>query len=93
MKAKSIKDLLSDYLKGSDFKEINNTINLNKSWKKIVGKTISQNTEIVAIKHGKISIKTSNSIWRNELMFQKEDLLKRLKKEEPELNIKEIDLR
>ena len=93
MKAKSIKDLLSDYLKGSDFKEINNTINLNKSWKKIVGKTISQNTEIVAIKHGKISIKTSNSIWRNELMFQKEDLLKRLKKEEPELNIKEIDFR
>ena len=93
MKAKSIKDLLSDYLKGSDFKEINNTINLNKSWKKIVGKTISKNTEIVAIKHGKISIKTSNSIWRNELMFQKEDLLKRLKKEEPELNIKEIILK
>ena len=93
MKAKPIKDLLSDYLKGSDFKQINNTINLNKSWKKIVGQTISQNTEVVDIKHGKILIKTSNSIWRNELMFQKEDLLKRLKKEHPKLNIKEIDFR
>ena len=93
MKAKAIKDLMSDYLKGSDFKEINNIINLNKLWKKIVGKTISKNTEIVNIKHGKISIKTSNSVWRHELMFQREDLLNRLKQEEPELNIKEIDFR
>ena len=45
------------------------------------------------MKNGKITIKTSNSIWRNELTFQKEDLLQRLKKEEPKLNIKEIDFR
>ena len=93
MKAKSIKELLSDYLKGSGFKEINKTINLNKSWNKIVGKTISKNTEIAGIKNGKITIKTSNPIWRNELTFQKEDLLKRLKKEEPKINIKEIEFR
>ena len=93
MKAKAIKDLMSDYLKGSDFNEINNIINLNKLWKKIVGKTISKNTEITRIKNGKITIKTSNPIWRNELTFQKEDLLNRLKKEEPELNIKEIEFR
>ena len=42
MKAKQLKDLLSDYLKGSDFKEINDTINLNKTWNKMVGKTISK---------------------------------------------------
>jgi len=93
VKAKSIKDLLSDYFKGSGFKEINETINLNKTWNKIVGKTISKNTEITRIKNGKIIIKTSNPIWRNELTFQKEDLLNRLKKEEPEINIKEIEFR
>ena len=93
MKAKPIKNLLSDYFKGSNFKEINETINLNKSWNKIVGKTISKKTEIVSIKNGKIIIKTSNPIWRNELTFQKEDLIKRLKKEEPEINIKEIEFR
>ena len=92
-KAKSIKDLLSDYFKGSNFKEINDTINLNKSWKKIVGKTISKNTEITGIKNGKIIIKTTNPIWRNELTFQKEDLLNRLKREEQEINIKEIEFR
>ena len=93
VKAKSIKNLLSDYLKGSDFKEINETINLSKSWNKIVGKTISKKTKIASIKNGKIVIKTINPIWRNELIFQKEDLLNRLKKEEPEINIKEIEFR
>ena len=93
MKAKSIKNLLSDYFKGSNLKEINETINLNKSWNKIVGKTISKNTEIASINNGKIIIKTTNPIWRNELTFQKEDLLNRLKKEEPETNIKEIEFR
>ena len=43
--------------------------------------------------NGKITIKTSNPIWRNELTFQKENLLNKLKKREPELNIKEIEFR
>ena len=93
MKPKSIKDVLSDFLKGSNFKEINETINISTAWKNIVGKTISKNTEIKSIKNGKITIKTANPIWRNELVFQKEDLLNRLKKEEPELYIKDIEFR
>ena len=70
-----------------------NNINISAAWTGIVGKTISNNTEIKSIKNGKITIKTTNPIWRNELIFQKEDLLSRLKEEEPELNIKEIEFR
>ena len=93
MKPKPIKDILSNLLKGSSFKEINETINISTAWTNIVGKTISKNTEIKSIKNGKITIKTASPIWRNELIFQKEDLLSRLKEEEPELNIKEIEFR
>ena len=93
MKPKPIKDILSDFLKGSDFKEINETINIGAAWTSIVGKTISQNTKVLSIKNGKITIKTANPIWRNELIFQKEDLLNRFKEEKPELNIKEIEFR
>ena len=85
--------MLSDFLKGSNFKEINETINISIAWTNIVGKTISKNTEIKSINNGKITIKTSNPIWRNELIFQKKDLLRRLKEEEPKLNIKEIEFR
>lgn len=93
MKPKSIKTLLSAYLKGTNFKEINAAINIGTAWIKIVGKTIAKNTEIQHFKNGKITVKTVNPIWRNELIFQKEDLLNRLKKEEPELNIIEIEFR
>jgi len=93
LKPKQIKDILSDYLKGTNFKEINTSINISTAWINIVGKTIAKNTEIQSFKNGKITVKTTNPIWRNELIFQKEDLLSRLKKEEPALNIKEIEFR
>ena len=93
MKPKSIKTIMSDYFKGTNLKEINQAINISTIWKNIVGNTIAKNTEIQKFKNGKITVKTSNPIWRNELIFQKEDLLNRLKKEEPELNIKEIEFR
>ena len=93
MKPKPIKDVLSDFLKGSNFKEINETINIGAAWTSIVGKTIANHTEIKSIKNGKITRRTASPIWRNELIFQKEDLLNRLKKEEPELKIKEIVFR
>ena len=93
MKPKPIKTVLTDYLQGSNFKEINATISIGTIWINIVGKAIAKNTEIQSFKNGKITVKTSNPIWRNELIFQKEDLLNRLKKEEPGLNIKEIEFR
>ena len=93
MKPKSIKTVLSDYFKGTNLKEINQALNISTVWKNIVGNTIAKNTEIQKFKNGKITVKTSNPIWRNELIFQKEDLLNRLKKEEPELNIKELEFR
>ena len=93
MKAKPIKELISNYFKGTNYTEINEIIEMTKSWEKIVGKTISKNTEIVNIKNGKITIKTSNPIWRNELAFQKKDLLTRLKKNEPTRHINEIEFR
>ena len=93
MKPKSIKTILSDYFKGTNFKKINAATNISTAWKNIVGKNIAKNTEIQNFKNGKVTVKTASPIWRNELIFQKEDLLSRLKKEEPELNIKEIEFR
>jgi len=93
LKPKPIKDVLSDLLRGDGFKEINETINISTAWTNVVGKTIAKNTEIKSIKNGKITIKTANPIWRNELIFQKEGLLNKLKEKEPELNIKEIEFR
>ena len=91
--SKSIKDILFNYLEGSNFNKINETINLEQSWENTVGKTISNNTEIINFKKGILIIKASNPIWRNELSLQKQDLLAIIKESQPRLNIKEIIFR
>ena len=93
MKPRSIKNLLSDFLNGKDFKAINDTISLTAAWKQSVGEPILKNTEILDFKNGTLIIKTSNPIWRNELSFQKNELLNKLQKADPELNITEIIFR
>ena len=93
MNARSIKDILSDYMKGNSLSEINTTINLEQIWCVVVGKSISNNTEIIHLKKGILTIKTSNPIWRNELSLQKKELLNKINTTEPKFNLKEIIFR
>ena len=90
MKARPIKDILSDIIKENNLDEINQTINIERAWKKVVGGAISKNTEIVQLKRGNLFIKTSNPVWRNELSLQKKELLEKMNNKEPKFNIKEI---
>ena len=90
MAAKQLKQILGEYLKGADFKEINNTISIQSAWENMSGKLINKNTEILSFKNGIVIIKVSNPIWRNELSLQKQNMLAKLQKEEPDLKIKNI---
>ena len=89
---KQLKQILREYLKGTDFKEINDTISIQKIWKKTVGRPISKNTKIETFKNGIIKIKVSSPVWRNELSLQKHTLLEKIKQSAEGLNIKEIKL-
>ena len=93
MATKELKQILEEYLKGEDFKEINNTISIQTAWEKTVGNPIIKNSIIESFKNGTIKIKASNPVWRNELSLQKQDILDKLIKSEPDLNIKKIILK
>ena len=93
MAAKRLKQILGEYLNGTDFKEINNTISIQIAWDKTVGSPIIKNSKIESFKNGTIKIKVSNPIWRNELSLQKQNILDKLIKSEPDLNIKKIILK
>ena len=90
MKAQSLKNILSEYLNREPIKKINNIINIQSVWIEVVGKTISNNTEIINIKNKILLVKTKNPIWRNELSLQKTDLLIKLNKNKNINNIKDI---
>ena len=90
MPAKRLKQILLEYLKGADFEEINKTISIQLAWEKTAGKPITDKTKILSFKKGTIIINVESPVWRNELSLQKQDLLNKLQKIEPDLNIKKI---
>lgn len=61
-----------------------------KIWKNTVGVKISKNTEPISIKNGVIVIKTINSVWRQELQFQKQEIIKKLNQKLKKKTIREI---
>ena len=90
--AEKLKEILKNYLNGESFKEINETITIEKAWKETVGDPINKNTQIISFKNKILTVKTTTPVWRNELAIQKTDILNKLQKEEPSLKIVEIKL-
>ena len=93
MTAKPLKKILEEFLKGTEFSEINDTITIESLWKKTLGEPISKNTTILSFKHGTITAAVSTPAWRNELSLQKKQILEKLIKTKSGLRIKEIILR
>ena len=59
-------------------------------WDDVVGAKVSENTTPEKVEAGTLYVKASNPTWRQELMFKKEEILKKLNKKLGEKIIKEI---
>ena len=49
-------------------------------WDDVVGKAVANNTTAESVEYGVLSVKTSTPAWRQELLFQKEEILVKLNK-------------
>ena len=54
---------------------------LENNWEKIVGERISRATKIVKIENKTLFIKCKNPTWKNELQYQKKEILNKLNQE------------
>ena len=90
--AEKLKKILKNYLQGTNFKEINDTITLEKIWKETVGNPINKNTKIISFKNKILTIKASSPVWRNELSLQKNFILEKIQKKITQTKINEIKL-
>ena len=61
-----------------------------KLWGETVGNKISKNTEPMSVKNGTLVIKTTNSVWKQELQIQKTEIIEKLNKRLKKNIIKEI---
>ncbi len=50
---------------------------LNK-WNEIVGDTVARNTQPERVEHGVIIVKVSSPTWRQELQFQKKEIIQKI---------------
>ena len=91
--AKPIKEIINSYLDNKKYKNINNLLIIDKTWKSIVGKTIAQNTKIKSYKNETLIIETKNSVWRNEISLQKNLIEKKLKLKLKQIKINKIILK
>ena len=59
-------------------------------WEEVVGKKISENTEVQGVEHGTLTVSVSNPAWRQELLFKKKEIIEQLNKKIGENTIKEV---
>ena len=68
-------------------------VNQNKAlliWESVVGKKIGQNTTPDKVEHGVLVVRVKNATWRQELVFEKQNILTKLNLKLGKKTIREI---
>ena len=86
----SIQDALKQFLNQSRLKGEVQAMQIEEIWEKLMGKTISKYTESIKIIHQTLFITTSVAPLKQELLFQKENIIKRVNEALGESVIKEV---
>ncbi len=59
-------------------------------WGQVVGKKIREQTEPIEVKFGVLTVKTRSPAWRQELQFQKNNIVKSINKKLIKTTIKDV---
>jgi predicted nucleic acid-binding Zn ribbon protein len=89
----SLGQALEKMLKRFDLKDKYDENKTLDNWEELVGKTIGTHTTPQRIKKGKLYIKVDSPSWRNQLLFQKDYIKKRINEKMEKNIIREIILR
>ena len=73
---KKIQNTLRDLVKTNTDKDYVEYQELQKKWQEKIEKKIKENVEIIDFTEGTMTLKTKNTIWKNELLFIQEEIKK-----------------
>ncbi len=88
--AKSIGELIKEFSRQENVSEKLRAYQVVAEWEKIVGEAIGRNTEISRIENGILYVKVATSAWRNELVFMKPSILKKIRDGYPDSGVQDI---
>lgn len=89
----SLKDAINKFLGSSRLKSGIRAARIEEVWEEIMGKTIAKYTDKIQIAGDKLFITTSVAPLKNELLFQKEMIIKRVNESLGENAVKEVVIR
>ena len=73
-----IENIVWDVLRKRGYENVIKEQQVIQQWKEIVGEKIAEQTEPAAIENKQMFVKTSNSSWRNELIYLKTEIIKKI---------------
>ena len=74
----SLQDAMKRFLDQSRLKGDLQALQIEEIWEKLMGKTIAKYTDSIKIIHHTLFITTSVAPLKNELVFQKDNIIKRV---------------
>jgi len=89
----SMKDALKQFLNQSKLKGDIQALQIEEVWEKLMGKTISRYTDSIKIIHHTLIITTHVAPLKQELLFQKENIIKRVNEALGEGVIREVTIK
>ena len=84
----NINEIIKEYFLKNNKENPEEEKQIFKIWKKIVDENIFKNTKIIKKQKDKLYIKAKNSVYKNEISFEKNNYLKKFNKNK--IKLKEI---
>jgi hypothetical protein len=75
---KPLKAVIESMLEAYQLKAKINEVRIINEWEKAVGPIVSQSTEKLYVRKGKLYVYLSSSVIKNELVFARQQIIKRL---------------
>ncbi len=88
--AKSLGDLIKEFTKQDNVSFKLRAYQVVGDWEDIVGEAIGRNTEISRVENGILYVKAASAAWRNELVFMKPSILKKIRLNYPDSGVEDI---
>ncbi len=89
----SLKDAISGFMKTFRLEGKVQEVQIREKWEEVMGKTISHYTTNIWLRDGVLTIVLNSAPLKQDLMFQKESIQKRLNDELGQYAVKEIIIR
>lgn len=76
--AESIGNIIKEWLKQNSLEQRASQESIPQYWLEIVGETLAKNTTVEKIDKGKMFVKASNSVWKQEILISRENIRKKV---------------